>query len=622
MTKTVGNIGLSVGILLLISCSNSACPSGYERQGDVCVVPDSGALPELDGGVDAGDACGGTCSGATPYCYSPMRTCVECLGHSQCPAPRQMCMPNHMCARCDSAADCPLGQVCDPALRRCTGCASDADCSAFPALHPRCDATSTCVECIDNADCPRSRRACFGGQCQSCVDVGSTCTPQDEFDELVAHFCSVRLPFIGVRSGTLDFEKWCVGPEHNDDYVRLRDAVSSGNIVVDESSLRSCLDQDWVSLREVDINSRDMDHTCEHVLVGTLPNGAACDTSYACTSHYCARTPVRDAGTGPCGVCTARVPVGGSCGSYLDFECVEGAYCGYPSNPICQVVSRPGDSCGASGCHGGDLYCVGGVCLTRSQVAGATCSSTDDLCGFDGTNRYWCDHSTSTCAVALDEGAPCSRVTQCASGICQGGSCRAPAAIGEACTGTWWCVDGGQCTSGVCVALPGPGSPCSPGGCGPMAVCIGGAGCATASGPGGFCYDDRQCPTGYGCHVGCAPFVGPDEPCDDTVACGPGLRCLEGFCSPLPDLGEPCDRSCLRGTCTSGTCSDRPLGAGCADSYASVDPCGVASECTTNSSGVTACLPSTSGSCDGTSRACEHGQYCDSGSCVAYCHVP
>lgn len=196
-----------------------------------------------------------------------------------------------------------------------------------------------------------------------------------------------------------------------------------------------------------------------------------------------------------------------------------------------------------------------------------------------------CLHNSGQCAdygacvqcVGQDDCVACPTNT-CCGGTCQGGIERAT--VGESCAQAT-CWDGTVCSpsSMTCVVLPGPGEPCVEHACAVGAKCTAEDMCVSLAGLGAAC--DAEVP-GAGCDwaytltceeesATCQLRPGPGEPCGGSFAgtCrGQSLRCLDGTCAWLPDVGEPCvplvsgvdgpQPECLSGLiCEQGSCAYR-----------------------------------------------------------------
>ena len=175
---------------------------------------------------------------------------------------------------------------------------------------------------------------------------------------------------------------------------------------------------------------------------------------------------------------------------------------------------------------------LGEACVNAFECAqGSFCAGGDGRCG--------------ACEARVAAGMPCQNENSCAAGLsCQGNTCAAPVATGEACTGEISSCAGGDdvCVDGVCLTLTlvGEGEPC---GMDHGAVCRGYAVCTAQDS--GTCASPSTAVAALG--ERCASFA------DDTYAhianCEEGTTCSfadtypEGTCVALVALGEACDDS-------------------------------------------------------------------------------
>jgi hypothetical protein len=97
------------------------------------------------------------------------------------------------------------------------------------------------------------------------------------------------------------------------------------------------------------------------------------------------------------------------------------------------------------------------------------------------------------------------------------------------------CPDDHRCSFVTCLAVRAPGDPCDA-----EHACIG------------------RCEDGV-----CFDVVPPDALCDASVRCPWDWSCIDGRCTYLAGLGEPCTGECREGACIEGRCEHRPEGASC-----------------------------------------------------------
>jgi hypothetical protein len=229
----------------------------------------------------------------------------------------------------------------------------------------------------------------------------------------------------------------------------------------------------------------------------TAPDETSCIAGLLCVDGACLRPRAAGeaCGEAPCGPCLRCE----------DGSCVEAT--------ACELAL--GEGCGLR------ATCGRGTCVERAGL-GEACDDRDCEVGLG------CLLSTLTCARMPAPGEPCAEVVGPGCGpdaICEGGTCRALPAEGEACTGT--CAGGLVCASGACVRRAADGEPCD-------------VGCANGTcGAGGLC----------------EPWPGSGEPCGDgactdPLACGLGDRCVA-------PLGGGCAAGVSWRECGSLTCAIR-----------------------------------------------------------------
>jgi hypothetical protein len=180
---------------------------------------------------------------------------------------------------------------------------------------------------------------------------------------------------------------------------------------------------------------------CSGFLVGTLPEGAACESSVECAGAYarcdisgpaaqgvCVVEPRGKAGD-PCGdTCTEHGSSSecfGSTSSTGTARCYtnDGLYCDQTCKPLIAV----GQPCEAEGCVDG-AYCTGGSCAAL-PAAGEPCAQTY-VCGAD----LYCDLNT-TCQKRKADGQACQDGSECVAGNCQSGVCGDSLASATLCSG-------------------------------------------------------------------------------------------------------------------------------------------------------------------------------------------
>lgn len=180
---------------------------------------------------------------------------------------------------------------------------------------------------------------------------------------------------------------------------------------------------------------------CKGIWEGHQGTGAAC--GFDTESFVCDGSSECVLGLDLCGTCRALVAVGDmctpgedTCGA--DASCIEG---------LCVARKKNGESCTGPNdkCYPGS-GCIDGLCAGPSVVGlGDTC---------DQTHRcpYLSACIGGSCQPAVLLGAACSATTPCATGYCDG-VCTAPAQNGGSCANSSQCWSG-LCVDGVCRARP------------------------------------------------------------------------------------------------------------------------------------------------------------------------
>lgn len=316
-----------------------------------------------------------------------------------------------------------------------------------------------------------------------------------------------------------------------------------------------------------------VDRMCQAV-VGDGTVCAGCSTSADCggSSDLCLRYPT---GAGFCGracgssadcpgsgdQCVGIMGGGNQCirvqggmpscaGSGPTPECTSDAQCDAtercdPTSQTC--VPRPGGLAG-----------LGEPCTESSECSSDVCASSPDggrctqRCnGFDTSScpgGFYCDgEALGTCGDGLciagasgvaPLGSPCATDTDCASLMCDRGTCGSPCQPGE---GTIVCPMGYQCQTG---SLPGCGA-CKPeGSLGDLGdACETADDCASGEcarrGDETFCTDlctdDSDCPRGFAClSAGEFSVCAPTETDDPRVDGGCGCTVPAGDSAPSP----------------------------------------------------------------------------------------
>jgi hypothetical protein len=174
---------------------------------------------------------------------------------------------------------------------------------------------------------------------------------------------------------------------------------------------------------------------------GTRANGQPCNAPNQCSSNYC-RTEGYD-----CGTCAPQPASGIAC--EINADCREDELCELDTG-TCAKPLPLGAPCGpATADCVAPLSCHLGTCVSSPYEVGDAC---------DAANGLFCDRTY---------GVNCNG-TQCVT--------IPSAAVGKACPQGTFCLDGGYCSAGTCVAGPESSDPCDPEqgiNCKWPAICIG-----------------------------------------------------------------------------------------------------------------------------------------------------
>ena len=185
-------------------CSeDSDCPTGQACNMLTNTCEQSGCVADTDcptgyycdNGQCKQDPCGGTCSGATPYCNESTGMCVECLGDRHCQA-GETCDPStYTCQTSGGGSCCPGG-----------GCPSGYVCNETTC---QCETSGGGGSCQEGAPC-QSDADCGGGTCNplmytcSCGGGGGNCQPLGD-----PSMCALLCTMLG---GTCDAAGNCCTP--------------------------------------------------------------------------------------------------------------------------------------------------------------------------------------------------------------------------------------------------------------------------------------------------------------------------------------------------------------------------------------------------------------------------
>ncbi len=420
-----------------------------------------------------------------------------------------------------------------------------------------CDGMSTCVECLENADCTDvAEPECQMNQCvpatcddtilngnETDVDCGGACKKCDTSQDCGGD--------ADCYHGKCDAGK-CAAPACDDGIQ------NGGTYLMDDGETDvdcggPCQDKCGPS-KGCDVDGDCDGNQCTGMNGTCIPNCSDGVMNNAETDQDC--------GGGTCSGCA----VGNNCGM-SDTNCVATAYC--DGGGVCAAKKMPGVTCAAMN------ECLMGVCdATDSVCCNMMCSGTCQSCKLAG--------SAGTCTPVAQGQDPDS---ECAgTDVCDGGM-GCVKVNGETCAMGAQCLSG-NCVDGVCCNL-GCGGTCQ--------ACDLAGSVGTCTNVPSNADPANECAAGD-CNGGGA--------CEKTNGdgCGNAAECASGFCAD----GVCCDTAC-NGTCVAcnvagngGTCTNVPVG---------TDPVGECGGNTPDCSGQGTCgLP--------TAAACTNNNQCGTGFCV------
>ena len=285
-----------------------------------------------------------------------------------------------------------------------------------------------------------------------------------------------------VRCGLFADQTSCLmfGQTHVDG--GFQQLLDSGKATFDGNAAQACLDATAnLPCDQTQMAVRVEPSACQHVVVGTVATGGACEQNAECASSACSisscgsaccagtcEAAQAPAGSGepcvtrPCDVGLACSQTSGTCvalggsgaGCTLDTDCDYGLGC--PAG-LCAPLPAVGDPCPAGECADIGATCNAAMMCVMVGLPGAPCQIDQDCSPY-----ATCDVAMGKCAVLPTLGETCQ--TQCSDGsycnIPDGGSgvgtCTAPGSDGAACTRD------NQCASENCSDI----------GCAPAPVCI------------------------------------------------------------------------------------------------------------------------------------------------------
>lgn len=191
---------------------------------------------------------------------------------------------------------------------------------------------------------------------------------------------------------------------------------------------------------------------------------------------------------------------------------------------------------------------------TTATTAEFECTATVDA---TNTNNQQ-NEITKKFVITIDpylnrpEDANCTNDSECASGICVGGSCSSGVATDP-------CVDDGDCQSGICISnvcrSGAATEPCVDSGDCQSGLCVNSV-CQTGA-IGDACANNNQCQSGF-CAGGVCTTGAFDASCDNDTDCQSGI-CQGGACSGYISDACTANSECLSGYCdANNTCASIP----------------------------------------------------------------
>ncbi|MDK9694318.1 MAG: type II secretion system GspH family protein [Sulfurimonas sp.] len=214
---------------------------------------------------------------------------------------------------------------------------------------------------------------------------------------------------------------------------------------------------------------------------------------------------------------------------------------------------------------------------TQSGVAQFRCTATEGA----PSNRAIAKDFSITIDPFLNrpKDANCTNDSECASGICVGGICRAGTASEP-------CGDDGDCQSGICISSicrsGAATEPCVDSGDCQSGLCVNSV--CQAGAVGNVCNNNNQCQSGF-CAGGVCTTGAFDVVCDDAADCKSGI-CQGGLCSGY--IGDACSANsqCLSGYCDANrsVCASIPYDTNSTGGGSGGGGAGIAPSCTLASS--------------------------------------
>lgn len=233
--------------------------------------------------------------------------------------------------------------------------------------------------------------------------------------------------------------------------------------------------------------------------------------------------------------------------------------------PICTSNCSQGTACSSNG------QCASGVCQNGTCQA-PTCLPN---CGAGTACTANADCASKNCAAGVckappcapncSEGTKCGQASDCASGVCTANVCAKPSCQSNCGQGVA-CANNWNCASGVCA-----NGVCQPPGCSPQ--CNRGAGCGSNTDCG-----SQVCAGGTCQAPVCGPMCSEGAVCGDNGDCASRV-CLSNRCRP-PSCSPQCNQGATCGA--SGDCGSRVCKGGLCQAPACAPSCSKGAACNNN----------------------------------------
>jgi hypothetical protein len=502
-----------------IACTNDACTAG------ACV-----RTPVAPGGTGActgGDVCTGAptnmcvdcvsntqCGGSTPVCNLLTNTCVGCVTSLSCSGSTPVCDPGtNTCVGCVTAVDCADGSECTTDTCTSNTCANTPRAAGTTCVGGVCNASGTCVVCVDDAadldtdtGCTSASPLCLGGACQPCSDTTAGGVDLG---------CAADAPACGATLGA--------------------------------NSCMTC--EDSATGTGIDNGCAAAAPLCTPGALGPVCVGCVtatdCDDSNVCTTEACVLSACEITG----------VPAG------TPLLCADDAVCSGPDdvtpNTCVTCVSDAECADPTAFCDVATHTC--GPCTADFGGAGAACPEVSPLCFLTGADVGTCGRCvTNDDCIGNTSGPVCDLVS---------GACGTACNIDSDCTETQWCPDSRVCAPRVANGEPIPTAGPAGGMCSePIGArtCLSGVCeedddlCGLRNGE--DCTDPSVCRSEVCSDDGLCVECDGDEDCEAGEMCDPSGGCFTPD-GGMPDAGVDSGRADV-GTTDTGTSPDSGLDAG------------------------------------------------------------